>query len=154
MKTDSAIVATDDRDRLAQLVRALGHSSSIDRQQLELLDEVLQNADIMAPEHVPVDVIRMNSRFRVLDFNSGRRLRYTLVFPENADISKDQISILAPVGTALLGHRQGDVVEVKVPGGSRKLRIKRVLHMPAGRKKGVHAGQPIGVRRRRAGIFS
>lgn len=143
MRNDCATITNEDVDRLAQLVRTLRHSPFKDQQQLELLDEILENADAMASEHVPIDVIRMNSRFRVLDLDSGRRVQYTLVFPENADISKGRISILAPVGTALLGRRRGDVVEAKVPGGSRRLKIEHVSHRPASRTKRIRPGQRI-----------
>jgi regulator of nucleoside diphosphate kinase len=72
----------------------------------------------------------MNSRIRVLDFDTRRKELYTLVFPENADISTSRIPVLAPVGIALLGHRQGDVIETRVPGGTRRLRVEQVLNRP------------------------
>jgi regulator of nucleoside diphosphate kinase len=154
MRTDSTIVTNDDMDRLAHLVRTLMHSPFGDQQQLELLDEVLQSADAMASEHVPIDVIRINSRFRVVDLDSVRRVQYTLVFPEDADISKGRLSILAPVGTALLGHRRGDVVEAKVPGGSRRLKIEHVLHRPASRTKRSRSGHRISETDLRLGLQS
>jgi regulator of nucleoside diphosphate kinase len=143
VKPDFIILTIDDMDRLAGLVRTLRHSDFRDQQQLELLDEVLQNADVIASEHVPIDVIRMNSRIRVLDLDSGARLRYTLVFPENADISKRRISVLAPVGSALLGRRRGDVVEAKVPGGRRRLQIEHVRCRPSGRRGRIRPGPRI-----------
>lgn len=144
MANGRTLVTREDMDRLAHLVRTLRHSPFRDQQQLELLDEALENAHALAAEHVPGKVIRMNSRFRVLDLDSGRSARYTLVYPENADISKGRISILAPVGTALLGRRRGDVVEAKVPGGRRRLKIEHVLHSPAIRPKRTHPDQRIG----------
>ncbi len=102
MVNDSALVTNDDMGRLVHLVRTLRQSPFRDQQQLELLDEVLENAEAMASEYVPIDVITMNSHFRVLDLESGKRVRYMLVFPENANASKGRISILAPVGTAVL----------------------------------------------------
>ena len=143
MKTDPTIIASDDIDRLAQLVRTLRQSPSTDQQQLDLLDEALQNAESVSSERVPMDVIRMNSRFRVLDVDSGKRLRYTLVFPQSANISEGRISILAPVGTAVLGRRRGDVVEAKVPGGSRRLRIERVWHRPVSTTRSILTGNRV-----------
>ncbi len=144
MTNDRTLVTKEDMDRLAHLVRTLRPSPFRDQQQLELLDEALQSATALASEQVPGDVIRMNSRFRVLDLDSGRKARYTLVYPENADISKGRISVLAPLGTALLGHRRGDVVEAKVPGGSRRLKIEHVLHRPAIRTKRTRPDRRIG----------
>lgn len=75
---------------------------------------------------MPKDVIRMNSRVRVFDFDTRRSEMYTLTFPEEADISKGMISVLAPLGIALLGRRKRDVVEAQVPGGVRQLRVESV----------------------------
>ena len=128
MKTDSAIVTIDDKDAIDQLVSNLRRSPFRDQQQLDLLDEILQNVDVITSKDVPNDVIRISSTFRVLDMQTGRRVRYTLVFPEDADISEGRISILAPLGTAVLGHRRGDTLEAKVPGGTKRLKIEHVLH--------------------------
>jgi regulator of nucleoside diphosphate kinase len=108
-----------------------------------MLDEVLQNANVIVSEHVPIDVIRMNSRFRVLDLDNGKRARYTLVFPENADISNGRLSILVPVGTAVLGRRREEVVEARVPGGTRRLKIEYALYRPTSRTRSIRSGQPI-----------
>lgn len=143
MVNDSALITNDDMGRLVHLVRTLRHSPFRDQRQLELLDEVLENAEAAASEHIPIDVIRMNSHFRVLDLENGKRVRYMLVFPENANASKGRVSILAPVGTAVLGRRRGDVVEAKVPEGSRRLKIEHVLRSPASRTKRIRPGQRI-----------
>ncbi|MBZ5688079.1 MAG: GreA/GreB family elongation factor [Acidobacteriia bacterium] len=143
MVNDSAIVPNDDMGRLVHLVRTLRHSSFRDQQQLESLEEVLENAKATAPERVPIDVITMNSHFRVLDLETDKSVRYMLVFPENANASEGRISILAPVGTAVLGRRRGDVVEAKVPEGSRRLKIEHVLHSRASRTKRIRPGQRI-----------
>jgi regulator of nucleoside diphosphate kinase len=121
------IIVTDaDMDRLTRLVRALKCSLFRDPQQVELLDQTLEKADVRPPSRVPRDVIRMNSRVRVLDLDVRQKELYTLVFPEEANISRGLISVLAPIGIALVGHRQGDVVEARVPGGIRKLRVDQV----------------------------
>ncbi len=143
MKTAATIIGMDDIDRLAQLIRALRNPQFRDQQQLDLLDEVLQNASVIASEQVPIDVIRMNSRFRVLDLDNGRRARYTLVLPESADISTGKLSILAPLGTAVLGRRREEVVEAKVPGGTRRLKIEYTLYRPTSRARSNPSRQAI-----------
>ena len=132
MPEGSVIVTDADMDRLTRLVQACKLSLFRDRQQLELLDQKLAGAEVRAPRRVPKDVIRMNSCVRVFDFDTQRRGLYTLTFPENADISKGKISVLAPLGIALLGRRKGDVVEAQVPGGVRKLRVDSVRQQPDG----------------------
>jgi regulator of nucleoside diphosphate kinase len=124
---EATIVVTEaDMERLTRIVRAFKHSLFRDQQQLDLLDKVLSEADVRPSTRVPKDVIRMSSRVRVFDFETRSRGLYTLVFPEEADISRGLLSILAPLGIALLGRRRGDVIEAHVPGGSRRLRVEGV----------------------------
>ncbi len=127
MKNRSIIVADADLERLKRLVRALKYSLFRDQRQLELLDEALESAEVRPPARVPKDVVRMNSRVRVFDFDTRRKGLYTLVFPEEADISRGFVSVLAPLGIALLGRRKRDVIEAKVPGGIRTLKVEHVL---------------------------
>ena len=80
---------------------------------------------------MPNDVITMNSQVRLRDLDSGEEMIYTIVFPHEANIQKNKVSILAPVGVALLGYRLGDVVEWPMPGGKiRRLEIQDILYQP------------------------
>lgn len=97
---------------------------------LEGLSEELDRANIVSPKDIPPDVVTMNSRVRLSDLSKGGELVYTLVFPRDADAATGKISILAPVGTAILGYRVGDIVEWQVPIGTRKLRIEEILYQP------------------------
>jgi len=126
MQDHAAIVTDVDMDRLTRLVRAFKHSLFRDQQQIELLDQKLNSAEIRTPGRVPRDVIRMNSCVRVLDCDTQRRELYTLVFPDEVNISKGMISVLAPLGIALLGQRKRNVIEAQVPGGTRRLRVESV----------------------------
>jgi len=139
--TDGSIIVTDrDVDRLRRLVRALKYSLFRDQRQLELLDQALESAEVRPPGRVPRDVVRMNSRFRVLDCDTRRKGLYTLVFPEEANISRGFISVLAPLGIALLGRRSGDIIEAQVPGGIRRLRVEHVWYGPEITRKRVSGG--------------
>lgn len=140
---DRLIIVTDaDMDRLGRLVRALKCSLFRDPRQVELLDQTLESADVRPPSQVPKDVIRMNSRVRVHDLEARQEQLYTLVFPEEANFSRGLISVLAPVGIALLGRRQGDVVKARVPGGTRTLRIEQVRPGADVAKKRSSEGKP------------
>ena len=141
MQDRAAIVTDTDMDRLTRLVRAFKHSLFRDQQQLELLDQKLTSAEVRTPGRAPKDLIRMNSCVRVFDFDTQRRGLYTLVFPEEANISKGMISVLAPLGIALLGRRKRDVIEAQVPGGTRRLKVEGVQHRPAvsARKPSEHS---------------
>ena len=97
---------------------------------LEELDEELDRAEIVKPEEIPTDVITMNSTFRLNNLDTGEEVIYTLVFPAKADSTNGKISILAPVGTAVLGYRAGDTVEWKVPAGLKRLRVEEIVYQP------------------------
>jgi regulator of nucleoside diphosphate kinase len=72
----------------------------------------------------------MNSRLSVRDLDSGKVSTFTLVFPSDADVEQDKISVLAPLGTAVLGYRLGDTFEWKMPGRVRRLNLEQVLYQP------------------------
>ena len=79
---------------------------------------------------MPPDIVTMNSRIRLTDLDSAEELVYTLVYPAEADYAAGKISVLAPVGTALLGERVGNEIVWDVPGGTRRLRIEELLYQP------------------------
>ncbi len=136
MRDRTPIITDADMDRLTRLVRAFKYSLFRDQQQLDRLDETLTSAEVRRLGRVPRDVIRMNSCAEVLEFETERRGTYTLVFPEEANISKGMISVLAPLGIALLGRRKGDVIEAQVPGGTRRLKVEGVRqHVAVNRTK-------------------
>jgi regulator of nucleoside diphosphate kinase len=72
----------------------------------------------------------MNATVRLRDLATKKELTYTLVFPSDADAAQNRISVLAPIGTALIGYRVGDVITWKVPGGLRKLRVEKIIYQP------------------------
>jgi regulator of nucleoside diphosphate kinase len=116
-------VAEDDARRLAFLLLDGGAHDSA---HLRELRAELERAIIVAPREIPSGVITMNSVARVLDVTTGNRRSITLVYPHEADPAAGRISVLAPLGTALLGYREGDEVEWLMPGGMRRLRIESV----------------------------
>jgi regulator of nucleoside diphosphate kinase len=93
---------------------------------LEKLRAELDRAAIIDPAALPQDIVTMDSRVQFEDLGTGEIEEYTLTFPEKADISEGRLSILAPVGTALLGFRTGDIVDWPTPGGMRRLKIHHV----------------------------
>jgi regulator of nucleoside diphosphate kinase len=120
------IVSSADRDRLLTLLNSAHLDSRIPTASLRALEAELSRAAIVAPEDFPHDAIGMDSTVWFRDLDSHEIESYTLVFPNRADVAQDRISILAPIGTALLGYRQRDVIEWPVPAGKRRLQIVRV----------------------------
>jgi regulator of nucleoside diphosphate kinase len=99
-------------------------------QHLDDLDEELERAEVVKPEEIPPDVITMNSTFRLKDLESGEEIAYTLVFPGKAESSNGKISVLAPIGIAVLGYRVGDMVEWHVPAGLKRFKVEAILYQP------------------------
>jgi len=116
--------------RLQRLVESSRQFRHRDAKHLDDLEQELERAAIMKPGEVPSDVVTMNSRVKVKDLNSGRVTTYQIVFPGEADIAKNRISVLAPIGTGLLGYRAGTTLEWQVPSGMRRFRILEVEYQP------------------------
>jgi regulator of nucleoside diphosphate kinase len=72
----------------------------------------------------------MNSQVLLKDMESGEETIYTLVYPEDVNLAENKISVLAPIGTAILGFRVGDIISWKVPVGTVKLRVEKILYQP------------------------
>jgi regulator of nucleoside diphosphate kinase len=119
-----------DHEELSCAIVAAGKLSDRARAEVTALRSELERAEIFAPDEVPSDVITMNSRAELLDLDTNERMEFTLVFPADADIEEGKISILAPLGTAMLGYRVGDEFEWAVPYGYRGLRVTRIEFQP------------------------
>jgi len=129
--SDREIHVTDfDLERLRSLLDDTRLWSARDRKHVEQLEGELEKAYVVAPTEIPADVVTMNSEVAVRDLDSRQEMAFTLVFPSEADVEQRKISILAPVGTAVLGYRVGDTIEWKVPARVRNLKIERVLYQP------------------------
>ena len=130
MKNRDIYITDQDTQQLRNLLETARRFNYYDRTDLAELEAELARAQVIASTEIPPDVITMNSTVCLIDLESGEEMIYTLVFPNEADIEQNKISILAPIGTAMLGYRVGDIVEWPVPGGVSRLRVKEVLYQP------------------------
>jgi Transcription elongation factor len=95
------------------------------------LEAELARAEIVDPKDMPPTVVTMNSIVRFKIESSSEEFNLTLVYPQDADASGGTISILAPVGSALLGLSKGDEIEWPKPGGGMfRVRIEDVIYQP------------------------
>jgi regulator of nucleoside diphosphate kinase len=90
------------------------------------LREELDRAAVIDPAAFPADVVTMDSTVTFEDLGTSEVEEYTITFPDRADIDRKRISILAPIGTALIGCRVGDIVKWSTPGGIRQLKVRCV----------------------------
>ncbi len=140
MKRLPIIISAADHEELSAAIVAAGRLSDRARAEITALRSELERAEIVAPDEVPPDVITMNSRAELLDLETKERMEFSLVFPAEADIEEGKISILAPLGTAMLGYRVGDEFEWAVPYGHRRLRVTRIEFQPEASLQRVPAG--------------
>lgn len=130
MDARQIVVTTQDLERLREVIQIHRRRGSEKYEYLHALEAELSKAEVVAPDKIPSNVVTMNCTVEVQATDTRQKLTYTIVYPEDADIDEDRISVLAPLGTALLGYRQGDVIEWTVPAGKRKYRILRVSNQP------------------------
>jgi regulator of nucleoside diphosphate kinase len=123
-------ITESDFKRLKQLIDDARLTVYRKSKYLATLQAELDRAKIVAPEEISHDVITMNSTVQLVDLETGEEETYTLTFPEDADVMKGKISILAPIGTAMLGYEVGDVFEWPVPAGKRRLRVDKIIYQP------------------------
>jgi len=114
------IIASEDRSRLLALAQSDSSSTA------EQLEVELGRAKIMPLSEVPEDVVVMNSELEYEVVATRERRRLSLVYPQNADTDTGRVSVLAPLGCALLGLRVGQEIDWSMPGGPRRLRVLSV----------------------------
>ncbi len=130
MSTRTIYITDFDMKRLRQLLEGTKAWNEKDREYMEDLEEELDRAIVVSSKEVPPEVVTMNSELQVKDLATGKKMTFRLVFPSDADFERGKVSILAPIGTALIGYRAGDMVDWKVPSGIRRFQIEKVLYQP------------------------
>ena len=130
LMTGGRLVITEfDYDRLRHLVESPKYRTT-HAVLIAALKEELERGRVVAPGAVPKGVVTMRSRVRVRDLKADETETYAIVYPDEADIELGKLSVLAPLGTALLGTRVGDIIEFDAPAGTRRLKVEKVLYQP------------------------
>lgn len=114
-----------DLDRLHRLLDMRKPHDEYDR----ALSAELENAEVLPAKSIPDDVITMNSQVKFKDID-GKEKIYWLVFPEDADVTENKISVLSPVGCSLIGYSVGSDVVIPTPHGNKKLTVEEILYQP------------------------
>lgn len=121
-------ISSLDAARLEKMLDSLGTKQIPNKDDLQA---ELDRAHIVAPEAVPPDVVTMNSTVTFRMESSNNEFSLTLVYPDDIGDGSGKISVLAPVGSALLGLREGDEISWPKPGGGQlKVRILKVTYQP------------------------
>ncbi len=130
-KQTNIYITKPDYERLTKLIEIErereGHAN---REYIDRLEDELERAEMVQQKDIPQDVITMRSMVRLKDLHTREEITYQLMFPTEANYDEGRISVLAPIGTAMLGYRHGDVIEWQVPSGVRRLSVEEVLYQP------------------------
>ena len=122
------VLRDDDYSFLVSYLNSRQYSTNIDRNNAEELQAELKKAKLVNKENFPMDVVRLNSRVKIKSEGKDDVMELMLVTPDKANIKERKISIMAPIGTALIGFRQGQKVNWKVPAGKKTFTILEVIN--------------------------
>jgi regulator of nucleoside diphosphate kinase len=119
-----------DIDRLEAFIEGAKKNYRYDRQVLESLQEEIGRSLVVDSRRMPPDIVTINSRVRLRDLDAGQEMVLTLVLPGTANLEEGRLSVVSPIGTAILGYAAGDTIEWRVPSGTKKIRIEEILYQP------------------------
>lgn len=124
------LITESDYKNLISLIQNERQKKMVSAELIANLSEELKRAKKVAPKKIPADIITMDSSFILTDLSTNKDINLQLVYPSDADIKQQKISVLAPIGTALLGYQEGDIIEWKVPSGIGKYLVKKIVYQP------------------------
>src|SRR6185503_7199076 len=140
MKEGTVLVTDHDARRLKELIVRSEGSPGLDRDHLAALAEKLEHAAVVRPQEVPPGVVTIHSEVRIHHADSGVVATYTLAYPGRPE-APNAVSVLAPLGTAMLGRREGDEVEWQAPGGTRRFTVLEIVQQPEAAARGLIASR-------------
>jgi regulator of nucleoside diphosphate kinase len=123
-------ITDNDLERLRELIHVGRHCGELDQTGLKGLEDELEQASVVPCQAMRQDVVTMHSQARIQNLESGEEMVFTLVYPRAADLEQGKISVLSPLGTAILGYQAGDIIHWRVPDGVRRLKIVQVEYQP------------------------
>ncbi len=123
---EQLILVKDDYEVMMNYLRS--GSTTFDQQNIEELQTELKRAKLVSKEAVPKDVVRLNSVVTIKEEKEKKTMEVVLVTPNKADIKQRRISVMSPIGTALIGFRKGQQVEWQVPAGKKTFTIVEVIN--------------------------
>lgn len=130
IEKQTVLMSDLDHKELVSLVEFSRRYRLVREDYLAALERELRRAQVLPHARIPRNTVVMNSLVELRDLDTDELEEYELVYPDEADLARNRISILAPVGTAVLGYRVGDVIEWPIPAGVCRLRVEKVTRRP------------------------
>lgn len=119
-----------DYARIKKSINDAKQFRSISNDEAEKLLKELDSAKIVEPEAIPSNVVTMNSIVKLSFQNNNKQIQFQIVYPEQANVKENKISIFSPIATALIGYKVNDEIEWIVPAGLTKIRIDEIIYQP------------------------
>jgi regulator of nucleoside diphosphate kinase len=116
--------------RIKKAIESAKQVKSINDTEAGNLIKELDSATIVEPTQIPSDIVTMNSIVQISFLNAARQIQFQIVYPKDANLKENKISIFSPIATALIGYKEGDEVEWIVPAGPTRLRIDKIIYQP------------------------
>ena len=116
-----------------QRITALNEFEVLQNKRPEIAGRLLQelkSAKTVPQDRISGNVVTMNSRALLRELSSGREVEITITYPQDADSKAQKVSVLSPIGVALLGCREGDITSWRVPAGIGRFKVEKVLYQP------------------------
>lgn len=123
------LITVNDYQRITGLIEF----ASLKNKTPEIANRLLQElkvAKTVPQDRISDNIVTMNSRALLREINSGREIEITITYPQDADSREQKVSVLSPIGVALLGCREGDVTSWRVPGGVGRFKVEKVTYQP------------------------
>jgi regulator of nucleoside diphosphate kinase len=124
------ILSSLDYERIYASIRKAQNEGSISNNEAESLAAELEQAKIVEPQEMPHNVVTMNSKVKISFVESGKRVELKIVYPQDADIKQNLISIFSPVAAALIGYKEGDTIDWIVPSGPTRIKVDEIVYQP------------------------
>ncbi len=121
-------ISSEDYRALSKIVNDLIQSGGKVYPGIQKLKQELDRAEVLDAAAIPAGTVTLNSLVQLRDMDTGEIEEWILTMPEHADPDQKRISILAPIGTGILGFSEGDEIEWETPGGVRDLKVEKVQH--------------------------
>lgn len=123
-------ITGQDKERLLKLIHGDIDLKEKNKPYIQDLELELEKAAVVDPGSIPADVITMNTKVLLRFDDTLEDMVYTLVYPSDSAIKENRLSVLSPIGTALLGYKAGDVIQWKIPDGAVRIEVKEILYQP------------------------
>ena len=120
----------NDYTRIYKAITDAKNSKTINSNEAEKLLSELSKAEIVTSEKIDKDVVTMNSEVKLFFENTQKEQSFKIVYPQDANLKENKISIFSPIATALIGYKIGDEIEWIVPGGMTKIKIVELIYQP------------------------